>query len=631
MKLIKIAHFATLLFSLPIFANESNRAHLKSVSIISATQTDNGTNVFSAGKDGFLIKWKENNLGEHYQVSEYSVQNIAQSPNGNDVAVYETDGALFNRVSVWDWQKQRRRFAFRFNESITSLSFSAKGTHLIVGTAAQNAIYIINSASGKIEPRKIKDNIANFSYAATGESEKTLVTYSMAGSISYYDLNNGNQKAKFDVESGLSDSTMFANSLFLAGTKGRNVVVVHALSGKTVGRFNAGNAIIVHSSSKQNELFYIVNENRQFKLYSLGKVDNRNVSEPKLLRTYSGLKSGDKITSATYFDGIVYAGTENGNVYKFDTFEMERVEVLQPITDDQYDIALDVSAVEDDCFILTPDSIFRSSIENDTIDLFAQNSNGRTNVASHGTDAILWSRGTRKSVLRVGVDSETTIFTPQGVLQSLRVFDDQILTVESGTTVNRYDFSGKRETLYTGAGLQDALLLTPTDLYVAKTAATDPTSPLIHVDTQTQEIVPLPLAGSFAYALTADSSHTNEIYGIVVSSNGAKQTTQVFSFDIQNRNSRTFVPVNEEDTDGFLSISFPTLYTNIKSQAHSYNVANLRDSVYARGESMSQKIVKAGNRIVILNRNGSVSWYSAETAKILSTWYLNADGKWVNQ
>ncbi len=614
-------------FSEFLFANESSVAHLKGVSVISS----NGSGVFSAGKDGFLIKWQENDLGEHYQISELNIKKIAQSPNGIDVAVYETDGALFNRVSVWDWENQRRKFAFRFNESVTSLSFSAQGTYVIVGTAAQNGLFLINSSSGKIEPKKIDENIASFSFSATGASEQNLVLYSPLGQISYYNLQNGAQKAKFDVESALSNVTMFANSIFLAGIKDRSVVVLHALNGRTAGKFSAANSVIVHNC--REHLFYITNEQRQFRLYRIQNKNGRTVGEPELVRTYGGLKSDDKITSAAFFGDFIYAGTESGNVYKFESYDMERVEVLSPITDDRYDTVLDISSVGADCYILTPDLIFQSAYDESAIDKRARNSNGHTNIATADGGVVLWSRGSRKSVLFVSMPDgkERTIFTPSGVLQSLRVFGNYCVTVEADSVVNRYALdSGKKETLYTGSSLTDALLLSETDLYVSKTAATNPATPLLYVDTKTQETVPLSLSGSFAYSLDFDESNANEIYGIVVSSSNGKQNTNVFSFDTQKRTARTFLPFNEEDTDAFLSVGSKNVYTNVgKSQARAYNVQTRRDFLYERGESMPQKIVRAGNRVAILNRNGSISWYNANVAKISATWYLNADGKWL--
>ena len=215
------------------FAYESSQSHQKTVSSMSSISLRNGEkSVFSAGDDGFIIKWNESDLGEHYQVSDLPVKMIAQNPKGNEVAVYETDGISFNRVSVWDWKNQRRKFFMNFEESVTSLSYSAKGTYVICGTV--NGVYFIDE-EGKATTNNINDNIGTFSFTMTSNSENNFVSYSPIGTLTYYDLKTGEKKYRFDVEPNLSDVRMFNKSIFLAGTKDGKIHIMHAvLKGKTL-------------------------------------------------------------------------------------------------------------------------------------------------------------------------------------------------------------------------------------------------------------------------------------------------------------------------------------------------------------------------------------------------------------
>lgn len=90
------------LFSLDLFCQShvSTQSHQSSVTDLKFLQNGSESSFFSAGNDGFLVKWTEDGLGEHYQISDLSIKMIARSPKGNDIAVYETDGASLNRVSV---------------------------------------------------------------------------------------------------------------------------------------------------------------------------------------------------------------------------------------------------------------------------------------------------------------------------------------------------------------------------------------------------------------------------------------------------------------------------------------------------------------------------------------------------
>ena len=102
-------------FSLYAQSHISTQSHSGTVTNVAYLEgADNS--VFSAGNDGFLIKWTEDGMGEHYQISDLPIKMIARSPNGNEIAVYETDGASLNRVSVWNWKTLTRRFAFRFTD-----------------------------------------------------------------------------------------------------------------------------------------------------------------------------------------------------------------------------------------------------------------------------------------------------------------------------------------------------------------------------------------------------------------------------------------------------------------------------------------------------------------------------------
>ena len=57
----------------------STQPHQEAVSVITpaAQESDFSKAYVSAGKDGFLIKWTEDNQGEHYQISEYEIKAAA--------------------------------------------------------------------------------------------------------------------------------------------------------------------------------------------------------------------------------------------------------------------------------------------------------------------------------------------------------------------------------------------------------------------------------------------------------------------------------------------------------------------------------------------------------------------------
>ncbi len=617
------------------FAYESSQSHQKSVSAMSSITQKNGErSVFSAGDDGFLIKWNDADLGEHYQVSDLPIKMISQNPNGKDVAVYETDGISFNRVSVWDWKNQRRKFFKDFDESVTSLAYSAKGTYVICGTV--NGVYFLDE-DGKASTDNIKDNVGTFSFTMTSNSENNFVSYSPIGTLTYYDLKTGEKKAKFNVEPNLSNVGMFNKSIFLAGTKDGKIHVMHASKkGIRLGEFNANNAVLLSSASDTPEntenLFYIINESRQFKLFKIENEKGINVASPKLTRTFSGLKTGEKIVSGTISSDSIYAGTNLGNIYKFDYEPAERVDVLLPITENRYDTILDIAEIKNeggtDFFILAPSAVYKFLYKEGYVEKICANPDYK-NIIAYGDDIILWTKDSRKTVVKIDANTkaQSTIFTPAGNIKSLKLSGQHLIDVESNSSVNKYEIStGKKEELYKGQSIQDAILC-GNDLYVAKSSASSPNVPLLYINARTKETVPLSVSGTFAYALNFDEK-SNKIYGIVIEAD-REDKTSVFEFDIGTKTSKTLIKTKEEDMDAFMLFSGECLYTNVgKTNARSFNTRTKRDFLYRRSESMPLKVVNNNGTILVLNRNGSLSLYNEELNMVKTNLYLDMDGQW---
>jgi uncharacterized protein YfaS (alpha-2-macroglobulin family) len=118
-----------LLFFLPLISlfagvHVTNQKHSGQVTAIASAQKV----FFTADSEGFIVRWNENAAGERYQISEVPIKLIAVHPNGEDIAVYETNGSNIHRVSVWNWRTLNRKYVKRFSDSITALSYTKKGS-----------------------------------------------------------------------------------------------------------------------------------------------------------------------------------------------------------------------------------------------------------------------------------------------------------------------------------------------------------------------------------------------------------------------------------------------------------------------------------------------------------------------
>lgn len=605
-------------------ARISNQRHEGEVRAVSAAKDGNA--FFTAGDDGFLIKWTSGDEGEHYQISDMSVKLCALAPDGKTIAAYETDGGLVNRVSVWDFDTLKRKYARRFSDAVTSLSFSAKGTYLIVGTASVEGAIFLRASDGRVAD-VLKDSTGIVSYAATSASEKTLCTYSPVGFISYYNMLDGKLKRRLNCEANLSDIASFDNDMFLAGTKNDTVYAVSALSGKTAASVSARDPVLLTGADDKDVYYIAGTPSRTYALSMLENRGDKTFSSPRILKNFKSLSGGEAIRKGAKAGDEIAFASSGGNVFRTTIAPDTAFLSLSPITDNAYETISDAASADNGFYFLTRDALYVLSYDTGTVDKRASNV-AHTQMSVCDGGVILWSRGTRRPVdyFDFTENKTTRLFTPESAVQSVRAFGNVVLEMESNAVVRAYHRdTGEVEELYAGTGLQDAVISGDT-LYVAKSSATNPPSALISVDMRTKEIVPLKITADVVYALSAGAE---ELYGIAVQSDDEKKTTNLFSYAPALSKTTMLLKLNDEDTGAFTYVYDGHVFTDIGGEKlYSYDLSRKKSIVYERSASLPIKAVQNGKRIAVLNRDGSISWYDTGKTEVLADWYLSKDGTW---
>ena len=225
---------------------------------------------------------------------------------------------------------------------------------------------------------------------------------------------------------------------------------------------------------------------------------------------------------------------------------------------------------------------------------------------------------------------EKQLFVPKNNIQSLNMSYYNgykvLVELESNSYVNLYELdTGKYKEAYVGTGIQDAIL-TDYGLFIAKSASTNPKNPLIVMNTQTMETVPVSMNGNVVYGL---SYSDNCLYGLNLVSNAEGNTTYVFSYNLETKQIKNILKFANEDAEAFTFVNDGKLFTNIgKNKIYCYNINTKKIFSYNRSASIPQKSVKKGNRVAILNYNGSISWCDDSSKEILADWYLTNDEQW---
>lgn len=617
-------------------AHISSASHRAAVNAIKNINDESALNksYFTAGKDGFLIRWADNNAGEHYQISDLDIKLIALSPNKNDIAVYETNGGLINRVSVWDWANLKRKYARRFKDSIMSLEFSSRGTYLIIGTATIDGVVFLRSDTGA-PINKLADNTGVVTMIETSATEKTSVFYCPTGSISYYNLTTGKLKQKITTEAALEQPTMFNNSMFLAGVKRGQIYVISAVTGKVLATFTTSKPLFLGGTKPTDSILYFLQDDEKggYTLEMIEAKSNTEVAEPKLIKEYYGPRGLKAITCGTRNSSDIILGGGDGTIYQTDMVSYGNADPLNAVTENTYEKILDVQPFGDEFCFLTQGSVFHSSYEDGNVTIIANNNNGYNAMLPYGDRVILYSKDSRAPVILTGANSTQELFIPNSSIQTLKLNGNSLIEMESGSVVNIFDMDRKNlKEVYNGSGLQDVIVnyeqqaAGNASLYISKSASTPPNSTLLKIDTQTLETVPINFGGNVVFAL---NNYQNELFGISIQVDNNTKNTVVFRYNPAQKRKSTILRIADEDNGAFTYLNYPFLYTNIgKDSIRSYNILRNQNTVYKRSSSIPQKVCQNSNKTAILNNDGSIAWYTPDNPKVLAVWYYTKDGQW---
>ena len=609
-------------------STQSHQAQVTQIAPVSARGTDGS--YYTASDDGFVIKWTFDGQGEHYQFSDVAIKLLAVSPSGNEIAIYETDGGSINRVTVWDWKTLSRKYLKKFSDSITSLSYSANGTYLIAGTATVDGAVFIKTQGWQIVD-KIKANTGIVSYIHTSNSEKTCVFYSPSGNLSFYNFATGKLKQKITILKGLSQPVMYNENTFFAGVRDNTIYITAA--GKTVASVPANNPIIISTEADYN-LYYLETDSRgTYDIKMLESKEGNQVSNPRLVKSLKGPRGSAIITSATKDATNIYFGGKNGSVYKSEVEATITTNTMYEMTDNTYSKINGMAPSENDFYFLTSNAIYSSSYDTGVISKLASTS-GETEIISYKDNSvILWSQSEKTPIKLMDLDKKSSknLFTPKSSVQKVRLCsvegNDYLIEIESNSVVNLYDMqSGTLSEIYSGTGIQDAVYMNNKLVYIAKSAATNPQTPLLYVNPETMETVPLNIKGNVTYALSTDGK---TIYGLDIISDETGRNTYVFSFNVYTKQMTNILKFAEEDSEAFTYLNGNYLFTNIgRNKVYCYNISTKKRFAYNRSASIPKTLCLNSKRAVILNSNGSISWCGTSDSKLLADWYLTKDDQW---
>jgi hypothetical protein len=212
-----------------------------------------GRRLLSIGEDGFLGLW-DLERGEavgRFQLSGLPLLAIARRPGKSQIAVIEDDGLGHCRISAWDYLSLEKLFTLPFQDPVRSVSYSAGGTYLVICRSGRTGIALVDSETGELllDPENIAEEFpSSAGFAAIGRTERAMLVYSPAGTLSYWELGGDRELSlipaldgfglslNFEAPLDLRGPLLFGNNRFLAGFDGGGLVVLEADTGYELDR-----------------------------------------------------------------------------------------------------------------------------------------------------------------------------------------------------------------------------------------------------------------------------------------------------------------------------------------------------------------------------------------------------------
>jgi hypothetical protein len=272
------------------YSGQAEGAHRGAVNVLLPVGglPDAGT-VYSAGADGFLGVWdcRTNEALERFQISPWAISHLSirpAAPGGPDQLAAAEKGPNRYRLSVWDMESKTKLFSLELQYPVTFLSYSASGNFLVAATQGSPGVLFLDPQTGAAldtAPR-CDDRIT---FAATGKSEKSMLTYAPSGFLSYWELETGEEIRRYNVSRNLSSPILFGSRRFFAGIGQDGLSLYDAVSGSLIVREKSITRGSLVPAGADSTDFYCIQPNKitHYFLTGWGKLEAQDqfaVSQP---------------------------------------------------------------------------------------------------------------------------------------------------------------------------------------------------------------------------------------------------------------------------------------------------------------------------------------------------------------
>ncbi len=581
-----------------------------------------GSSVYSAGRDGTVVRWDAaaQAAAERFQLSPYGLTALALRPGTNELAVAESDGFGLYRVSVWDFKEKRKLFTLRFRDAVSYLAYSERGSYLIVARNALDGLVLLDPQTG--------DRAVSFSatsgpvvFAATGKSERTMLSCSSSGDLSYWNLADGSRIQRASVPADLTVPALFGSGRFLAGIVDSQLVVLDALKGTELGRKPLpGRSVLVPGETNATIRYLRKNEDGYYAGTVSVEANNALAFSPE---TYVFLGSaGDASPKASALGAVIFAATTNGTIASTEARGEASVASewtagrFRTITDASYASGQGLALGLGDEVIRIPPTPGKFDIDSPRsliagkADRLLALDGGALLVWSVSGDAPPWTYDDAAASLppRLGLSAPPT---------AADRFGRFALVLDSNGNLSLFDtHAGIKTYAFSSTGMLDAAIIDGKRIAIAKSASVPPFAPIVVTNTATGETAPLGFPGKAAVRLHRGASGL--MYAIIADSDDSGPITKLIRFDPDKPSpASTLFEYRSEDVQASIAEVGAAVATTLGGDG----ISLFTPSGFCkaeRTESLPKKILAAEGLLVAVCDDGSLAWHDPESGRTVA-------------
>lgn len=599
--------------------------------------------ILSAGEDGFLTTWdiRRGALSDRFQLSPYGILSMVLRPGKTQITLIESDGLGLYRISAWDYGTKEKLFTLRFRDPVSYVNYSGGGNFLIAARSGRTGVVFIHPETGEILSSP-GDLTGSVTFAATGKSERTMISYQSSGVLSYWDLESGREIRRFTAPVQMTSPLLFGNNRFFGGIDAGELVVLDAVSGTPLIRERGLSPKVLFSAgSSSPEFLCLGSENDIPLLYHLeisggGRLEIKNRRRiPPVIDTVTGAAvAGEEAVLGTA-GGKVWTLNQNGNPRSMAARDQRRIREaaasrsVLAFLDGENSLAFlprDYTRLRaNEAVRIERDGVYTHIAADpgnggDLPERFLlwQTNNTRTFPAlktaagyprkDAGGDIILDKLPLRFPVVSAALLGEEALFLDA-------IGNITVLSAETGNVIFSFSSISSLDVAFLDAG----------NIIVGRSAISGNT-PFLAVNILTGETLPIAYPSSIGAKVYHGPSGT--IYGAVIDQEPGNPKTAIIRINPSNPSlSARLVEYQGEDAFVGIAESRETMASTLGGDgAAIYGPEGMRP--FERGPGLPVRLIEGGDCFIVLDDDGNISWHDPQSGRLLALFRLY-EKEWV--